>query len=117
MFTVPNHEKKGIIMLIHVCPNQKMYINSKNGRKRCFPYETKASISFIPMKTMCLWCPIKKKRGLLCESIFVQIDKRILILKMVEIKVFLMKPKHNIIYLKRRMCLQCPIMKRKDIAM
>ena len=32
------------------------------------------------------------ERGLLCESLFVQIDRRTLILKMVERKFFLMKP-------------------------
>ena len=37
---------KEIIMSICVGPNQHMYINSKNGRKRCFSYETKASINY-----------------------------------------------------------------------
>ena len=51
---------KEIIMWICVCPNQQMYINFKNGRKGSFSYETKASISFILMRRMCLWCPILK---------------------------------------------------------
>ena len=47
-------------MWMHVYPNWKMNFNSKNGNKRSFSYQTKASISFIPMKRMCLWCPIMK---------------------------------------------------------
>ena len=37
----------------------------------------------------------KKKKRLLCESMFVQIDRWTLILKMVEREVFHMKPKHQ----------------------
>ena len=51
---------KKIIMWIHVCPNRRTNINSKNCRKRCFSYETKASISFIPMRWLHLWCLIMK---------------------------------------------------------
>ena len=36
-----------------------------------------------------------KERRLLCESMSVQIDELTLILKMVKIKVFLLKPKHQ----------------------
>ena len=36
-----------------------------------------------------------KERRLLCESVFAQINGQTLILKMVERKVFLMKPKHQ----------------------
>ena len=42
---------------------------------------------------MNLWCPIIKRKELLCESAFIQFDERTLILTMVERKVFLMKPK------------------------
>ena len=44
VFMVPNHEKKEIIMQIHVCPNRQTNINSKNERKSSFSFETKASI-------------------------------------------------------------------------
>ena len=47
-------------MWIHVYPNWNRNFNSKNGNKRSFSYETKASISFIPTSRMCLWCPIMK---------------------------------------------------------
>ena len=33
-------------MWIRVCPNWHTYIYSKNGRKRCFSYEIKASIIY-----------------------------------------------------------------------
>ena len=53
---------KEIIMSIRVCQNQQMSINSKNGRNKSFSYETKASISFIPMRKLCLWCLIMKRK-------------------------------------------------------
>ena len=40
--------------------NSKMNFKSKNGKNRCFSYETKASIPFIPMRRMCFWCRITK---------------------------------------------------------
>ena len=39
-----------------------------------------------------------QEKRLLCESAFAQIDERTLILKLVEREVFLMKPKHQLIY-------------------
>ena len=53
--------RKEIIMWIHVCPNLQMNINSKSGRKTSFSYETKASISIIPMEWMRSWSPIMNK--------------------------------------------------------
>ena len=79
----PIMKRKEIIMWIHVYPNWKMDFNSKNGNKRSFCYETKASISLIPTRRICLWCRIWKEKRLLCDSMFVQIDRRTLILKMV----------------------------------
>ena len=60
---MPNHEKKEIIMWINVYPNWNTNFNSKIGNKRSFSYETKASISLIPRRRMCLWRPIIKKKG------------------------------------------------------
>ena len=34
----------------------------KNGRMKSFSYETKASMSFILMRRMSLWCPILKRK-------------------------------------------------------
>ena len=41
VFMVSNHKKKEIIMQIRVCPNRRTNINSKNGRKSSFSFETK----------------------------------------------------------------------------
>ena len=124
-----------------------MNFNSKNCNKRSFSYETKASISLIPTRSMCLWFPIMKRRAiimwiqvyanwktnfnsknankrsfsyetddqyhlsqweecvyddqswkerrLLCESMFIPIEGRTSILKLVISEVFLMKPKYQ----------------------
>ena len=56
----PIMKRKEIAMWIHVYPNWKMNFISKNGRKTSFSFETKASKSFIPMRWICLWCPIMK---------------------------------------------------------
>ena len=56
----PIIKRKEIIMWIHIYPNWKMNIDSKNGRKWSFSYETNASKSFIPTRRMWLWCPIMK---------------------------------------------------------
>ena len=54
----PIIERKEITTWIQVYPKWKMSFSSKNGRKRSFCYETKASISLIPIRRMCLWLPI-----------------------------------------------------------
>ena len=53
-------KRKEIVTWIHVYPNWKMNFNSKNGKKRSFSYEKYASISLIPMRRICLLCPIMK---------------------------------------------------------
>ena len=59
---VPNHEKKEIITCIRVCHDLRNNIDSKKiGVKRSISYENKTSMSFIPMRRMCLWCPTMKK--------------------------------------------------------
>ena len=50
---------------IHVYPNWKKYFNSEIGNTRSFYYGTKASISFIPTRRMCLWCPIMKRKEII----------------------------------------------------
>ena len=72
---------------------KKWILILKMVERKSFSYETKASVPFIPMKKLCLWCPIMKKKTLLCESVFLLIGKRTLILKMVVRKAFLTKPK------------------------
>ena len=91
----PIMKRKEIILWIHVYTNWKTYFNSKIGNKRSFSYETKASISLIPMRRTCLSCPITKKGWLLCESMFIPFEIRTSILKKVRREVFLMIPKHQ----------------------
>ena len=47
---------------------------------------------------MSLWFLIMKKKGLLCEYVFIPINRGTFVLKMVGRKVFLTKPKHQFIY-------------------
>ena len=54
-------KKKKITIWIHVCCNWKTNLNTKNDGKWSFLYETKASMSFIPMRSMSLWQPIMKR--------------------------------------------------------
>ena len=61
----PILKRKKIIMWIRIYPNWKININSKNGKKRSFSYEIKASISFIPTRNMRLWCPIMKRKEII----------------------------------------------------
>ena len=67
----------------------------KNGGKKSFSYETKASMSFIPIRRMSYGAKIWKGRRLLCESVFVPINKQTLTLKNMEREAFLMNPKHQ----------------------
>ena len=54
----PIMKRKKITMWIHVYPNWQKNFNTKNDGKRILSYETKASMSLIPMRKMSLWCPI-----------------------------------------------------------
>ena len=75
-----------------------MNFNSKNGRKKSFSYETKVSIHLSQRgEWICGGQPLKEKR-LLCKSMFLPIERWTLILKMVERKVFPLKPKAKFIY-------------------
>ena len=56
----PIVKRKDIIIWMRVYPNWKMNFTSKNSRKRCFSFKTKASVSFTLMWKMCLWCLIMK---------------------------------------------------------
>ena len=58
-------KRREIIMRIHDHPSRGTNINCKNVIKRSFSYETKAPISFIPMRRMCLWHPIMKTKEII----------------------------------------------------
>ena len=76
-----------------------MNIESKeNWWKKSFSYETNTSLSlsFIPMRRMCVWCPTMKRKEIITYIKFVPIERWTSILrKMIEKKTFLMKPKHH----------------------
>ena len=88
-------KRKEITMWISVYPNRKTNFNSKKWYKKKFFSWNLGIISFILMRRMNLWCQSLKERRLLHESVFIQIERQILILKMVEREVILMKPKHQ----------------------
>ena len=84
-------------MWICVYPNWKTNFNSKNGKKISFSNEAKA---LIPLSQWGKWicgAQLLKERRLLCESIFIPIERWTLILKLVEREVFPTKLKHHII--------------------
>ena len=62
---MPNHEKKGDYYVNPSYFNWNTNFNSKIGNKRSFYYETKASISLIPKRRMCLWCLITKRKEII----------------------------------------------------
>ena len=105
-----------ITLWIYVYPNWKTNFNSKKRWKESFSYETKASMSFIPMSRMSLWCPIMKRKGILCESMFVLIDKQNLTLKTDGKRSFSFETKASISFiLMKWICLWCLVMKKKEI--
>ena len=63
-------KRKEIITWIHVYPNWQINLDSKNGGKRSFSYETKASMSFIPIRKMSLWFTIMKRKGIITRIRF-----------------------------------------------
>ena len=61
----PIMKRKKIIMWICVSPNKWTTINSKDRRKRTFSYETKASISYIPIRRISLWFLTMKRKDII----------------------------------------------------
>ena len=114
----PIMKKKVIIMWIHVYSNWNTNFNSKIGNKRSFYYETKASISLIPTRRTCLWCPIMKwKEITICIHVYPN-WKTYFNSKIGNKKGFYYETKASIPLIPtRRICLWCPIMKRKEIIM
>ena len=77
----PIMKKRRLLCESEFFPNNKLNLTLKNDGKRSFSYETKASMSIIPMSRMSYWYQSWKERRLLCESEFVLIEKRSLIPK------------------------------------
>ena len=72
-----------------------MNFNSKNGRKRSFSYETKDPYHLSKWGEWIFGAQSLKEMRLLCESVFIQIEIRVLILKLAEREIFLTKPKNQ----------------------
>ena len=112
----PIMKRKEIITWIHIYLNWKANLNSKNGRKRSFPYETKASKSFIPMRGMCLWCPFMKRKEIIMWIHVYPIWKMNFDSKNYRKTSFSYETNASLSFIPtRRMCLWYPIMKRKEI--
>ena len=71
----PILKRKNIYMWICACLNWHMNFNSKKWLKeKLFLWNQSLNIIY-PISRMSLWPPIMKKSRLLCESIFVLIDR------------------------------------------
>ena len=109
--------RKEIIMQISVCPNRRTNINSKNGRKSSFSFETKASIHLSQCGEWICGAQSLKERRLLRKSEFIQLKKE-LYSKNRGKRCFSYETRASIPFiLVRRMNLWHPIIKRKEIIM
>ena len=112
----PIIKRKEIIIWTHVYPNWKMKFNAKIGRKRSFSYKAKASISFIPIRRMCLWFPIMITKEIIIWIHVYPNWSMTFSSKKGRKWNFSYETKASMSFiLIKRMSLQCPIMKRKEI--
>ena len=112
----PISNKKEIIMWICVYPNWQTNFYCKSGKKRSFYYETKASMSFIPIRRICLWFLIMKRKEIITWIHFypnwwTNFESK----KWWAVKFFLWNQSLNSFILAKGMNLWCPIIKRKEI--
>ena len=84
-------------MWISVYPNEKWTLTLKMDERDVF-FWNKASISFIPMRRMCLWCLKTKKKEIIMWIPVYPIEKRTSIGKMIGRDVFFQNQRLNIIY-------------------
>ena len=97
-------------------PNWNTNFNSKIGNKRSFSYETKASISLIPKRRMCLWHPMTKKKVIIMWIHVYPNWNTNFNSKIANKRSFSYKTKASISLIpSRRTCLWFPIMKRNEI--
>ena len=88
----------------------------KKGGKTTFSYETKVSMSSIPIRKMCLWCPIMKRKEIITCIHVCPYSQWILILRSGGRKAFLCEANSSLSFIPiRRMCLWCPIKNKKEI--
>ena len=70
VFVAPNHEKKRFLLAFMFDTIDGIMLILKNSGKKSISYQTKASMSSIPIRRMCLWCLIMKKSRLIRASMF-----------------------------------------------
>ena len=97
VFMKPNHKKNGNYYGNAICPIWWMSFDFKEtSEKKSFSCKTQALKSCIPIRIMCLWCPITKRMEIIMRIQFVPFDRWTLILrKLREGKAFLAKSKHQ----------------------
>ena len=88
-------------------PNWKMNFNSENRKKQVFLVKPKHQNCLSQRGEYDYGAQSRKERRLLCESMFKPIERRTLILKMVERKAFPMKPKHQNRLSQQGECVHC----------
>ena len=86
-----------IIMWIHVYPIEKQTLIQKMVERDVFLMKPKHECHLSQWGECVYDAQSQKEKRLLCETIFVEIGQRTVILKMVEKEVFLVKPKHKFI--------------------
>ena len=113
---VPINKRNEIVMWILFYPNWNANFNSKNDRKRSFSYETKASISFLPIRRMCLWDLMTKRKVINMWILVYHNWMTNFKSKTGRKKSFPYETTASISFIPmRRICLWCPIMKREEI--
>ena len=109
---------KEIITWFYVYPNWKTNFDSKNFRKTSFSYKTNAWILFIARRRKCLWCPIVKRKKIIMWIHVYTNWKMNFDSKSGRKWSFSFETKVSIIFIPMsKICLWCPMMKRKEIIM
>ena len=112
----PIINRKKIIMQIYVCPNWQTNISSKMMESEAFSTKPKHQCHLSWWVGQAYGAQAWKEKRLLCESVFVPIDKWTLIVKNGRKWSFSYESKTSISFiLMRGKCLWCPNMKRKEI--
>ena len=85
-------KRKKIIMWIYVCPNWQITLILKMVEREFFLWIQRIN-SVIPIRRKNFWCPIIKRKEIILWIHVYPIEKRTLILKLVEKDVISLKPK------------------------
>ena len=113
---MPNREKKGDYSTNPCLSHWNMNFNSKIGNRRSFSYDTKASISLIPIRRTSLWCPIMTWNEITVWIYIYPNWKTYFNSKIVNKKAFYYDTKASVSLIPTRWTsLWCPIMEWKEI--